>query len=172
MIAIRPAVPADIPALHALIERGYRGDSAKIGWTHEADLLSGHRTDAVELAGLVSGARSMILLSFDGGTLVGCVQLMLVAPGTAYLGMLTVDPVRQAAGLGRQLIAAAEAEAVRRFGASRIEMTVISRRSELLAYYERRGYARTGEIRPFPVKVDPPLDMVVMARPLTGQDAQ
>lgn len=172
MIAIRPAVAADIPALHALIERGYRGESAKAGWTHEADLLSGQRTDRVELATIVAGPRSTVLLAFDDAVLVGCVQLMLTAPGTAYLGMLTVDPVRQAAGLGRQLIAAAEAEAVRRFGAERIEMTVISRRSELLAYYERRGYARTGEIRPFPVKVDPPLDMVVMARPLTGLDAR
>jgi len=71
--------------------------------------------------------------------------------GLAYLGLLTVDPRRQAGGLGRWLIAAAEAEAIDRFGATRMEMTVIRQRAELIAWYERRGYRLTGETRPFPL---------------------
>lgn len=37
---IRPATHADLPALHAVIERADRGDSARQGWTFEADLRS------------------------------------------------------------------------------------------------------------------------------------
>ena len=85
----------------------------------------------------------------------------------AYLGMLTVEPTLQASGLGRRLLDAAETEAVARFGARRMEMTVIHRRAELIAWYRRRGYAPTGETRPFPV--DPPrpeLDFVVLEKGL------
>ena len=64
--------------------------------------------------------------------------------------MLTVDPQRQSAGLGRMILAAAEDHAAAHFAATRIEMTVIAQREELIAWYERRGYAPTGEQRPFP----------------------
>ena len=88
--------------------------------------------------------------------------------GIAYLGLLCVDPSLQADGLGRRLIAAAEAEARASFSATTIEMTVISSRTELIAYYERRGYALTGERRPFPIPLDPPFSMVVLAKELAA----
>ncbi len=71
--------------------------------------------------------------------------------GRGYLGMLTVDPQRQAGGLGRRLIEAAEQGAVSDFGAGVMEMTVIAQRKELIAYYERRGYVLMSETRPFPL---------------------
>ena len=153
-VAFRAATPDDVAALHPLIERAYRGETAKAGWTHEADLLSGARTSAEELAGLIADVDRVILLAHRGGVLIGCVQVARAGQDLAYLGMLTVEPVLQAAGLGRRLLAAAETEAVARFGARRMEMTVIRRRAELIAWYERRGYVTTGETRPFPV--DPP----------------
>jgi GNAT superfamily N-acetyltransferase len=73
-----------------------------------------------------------------------------VTAGLAYLGMLSVAPHDQGQGTGRALIAAAEATARDRFGASRMEMTVIIQRTELIDWYVRRGYRRTGETRPFP----------------------
>lgn len=149
-LAIRPATRGDIPVLHALIESAYRGDSARQGWTHEADLLGGQRTDPQALAEVVDDPDQRILLAFDGDALAGCVQVARAGEGRGYLGMLSVDPARQAGGLGRRLIAEAEAAAVAIFGARSIEMTVIRQRPELVAYYERRGYERTGEERPFP----------------------
>lgn len=107
-----------------------------------------------------------MLLALDGEDLVGCVLLADQGGGLGYLGMLCVRPTLQAGGLGKQLIAAAEADARARFGADRMEMCVISRRAELIAYYERRGYARTGEVRPFPVAMDPPLALMVLEKPL------
>ena len=172
-LSLRPATPEDIAALHALIERGYRGESAKKGWTHEADLLGGQRTSTDELSGIITDPDQVILLAQSGGVLIGCVRVMRQGDGSAYLGMLTVDPVRQAGGMGRTLLEAAEAEARSRFGARRMEMTVISTRSELIAWYERRGYRLTGRTAPFPADVQdfgdlPPqtLEFVVMDRAL------
>jgi predicted N-acetyltransferase YhbS len=149
-LAFRPATSADVPALRALIESAYRGETAKAGWTHEADLLGGERTSDAELAAIIADAAEVMLIGEADGRTVACVRVMRQADGSTYLGMLTVSPDRQAGGLGRALLAAGEAEAVRRFESPRMEMTVISTRSELIAWYERRGYALTGERRPFP----------------------
>lgn len=149
--SIRTATAADLPRLHDLVESAYRGDSARLGWTHEADLLDGQRTDAAALAAILADPRQRILVAVDQGAITGCVQISDKGDGIAYLGMLSVEPGRQAAGLGKLLIAAAEHDAQALFGARRIEMTVIRQRAELIAYYERRGYARTGEERPFPL---------------------
>lgn len=148
---IRFATGADLPALHALVHRAYRGDSARRGWTHEADLLDGQRTDPAALADMLADPEQRILVAEDTGVLTGCVAIARVAGGKAYLGMLSVEPERQAGGLGRALMAAAEAAAASEFGATAVEMTVIRQRAELIAWYERRGYALTGETRPFPL---------------------
>jgi len=161
------ATASDVVALHPLIERAYRGDTAKAGWTHEADLLFDARTSADELAALIADPDRVLLLAHDGDRLIGCVQVARAGEALAYLGMLTVEPSLQAAGLGRLLLAAAEVEAVVRFSARRMEMTVIHRRAELIAWYERRGYVATGETRPFPVApARPELDFVVLEKPL------
>jgi len=146
-----PATSEDVPSLHALVTRAYRGDAARLGWTHEADLLDGQRTDVEALSDVIADPTKVILLARNGGVLIGCVMLSRQDDGSAYLGMLSVDPVRQASGLGRRLLVAAEAEAVARFGSDRIEMTVIRQRPELIAWYERRGYARTGATADFPM---------------------
>jgi ribosomal protein S18 acetylase RimI-like enzyme len=164
---VRFATAEDLRALHALIERAYRGDSARLGWTHEADLVDGERTTVEELAAIVDDPGSRILVIEDAHAFVGCVHVRNKAPGLCYLGMLCVDPRRQAGGIGKHLIAAAERTAVELFGATRIEMTVIDRRAELIAYYERCGYARTGERRPFPLPVVPVLEFAVLRKPLT-----
>ena len=147
----RIATLDDLPALHRLIERAYRGETAKVGWTNEADLLDGQRTDVEELTEILTDPARIMLLAEDAGAMVACLQLVDEGGGTAYLGMLSVEPGLQAGGLGRFMIAAAEAEAVARFGATTMRMTVIRQRPELIAWYERRGYALTGETEPFPL---------------------
>lgn len=150
MVDIRCAALADLEPLHDLVHRAYRGDAARAGWTHEADLLDGQRTDRDALTAMLAHPAKRVLVAESDRELIGCVEVEDRSGGRAYLGMLSVDPVRQAGGLGRTLIAAAERCAVEEFGAIVIEMTVIRQRSELIAYYERRGYALTGEERPFP----------------------
>lgn len=168
---IRKASATDIPRLHALIESAYRGDSARRGWTHEADLLGGQRTDPEALAAMIDSDDHTILVGEEGGDIIGCIAVTRKAGDLAYIGMMTVDPVRQAGGLGRRLLAAGEMFARDRLGARTAEMTVIEGRDELMRWYERRGYSRTGETRPFPD--DPrfglpqrPLAFAVFAKPL------
>jgi predicted N-acetyltransferase YhbS len=151
MTDIRPAILSDIPALHRLVERAYRGDSARKGWTHEADLLGGQRTDVEALTTIIADPTQRILIAVNDAGVIGCVQVSQKDADTAYLGLLSVDPDVQAGGLGKALIIEAERTAQREFGAQVIEMTVISQRFELIAYYERRSYALTGETRAFPL---------------------
>jgi ribosomal protein S18 acetylase RimI-like enzyme len=163
---IRPALPSDLPSLHAVIQRAYRGDEARAGWTHEADLLEGERIDLASLAAILASPNDQLIVAEQDGAPIGCVQVTNRGDGLAYLGLLCIDPHLQAAGLGRRLIAAAEEHARTTFGCTTVEMTVIASRTELVAYYERRGYARTGERRPFPIPVEPPLTMIVLAKEL------
>jgi ribosomal protein S18 acetylase RimI-like enzyme len=149
VVAARAATDADVSALHALVESAYRGESAKLGWTHEADLLGGQRTDPAMLHAIIADPAQMIIVAEDQGVLVGCVQVE-ARNGYGYVGLVTVDPVRQAGGLGRWLLQQAEADISGRLGFDLARMTVIAQREELIAWYERRGYADTGERSAFP----------------------
>lgn len=166
MIRFTTARAEDVPRLRALVEACYRGQSAKRGWTHEADLLDDDRTSDGELARVVADGNSRVLLAEVDRKLAGTVTVTNVGAGRAYIGMLCVDPELQANGLGRALIADAEDLAAEEFQATVVEMTVIDARPELVAYYERRGYVRTGDTRPFPVPGDHPFAMAVLERSL------
>lgn len=149
-VTFRPAGADDVPALQPLVHHAYRGDRARVGWTHEADLLDAARIDEAALAESVADPAQVIILAEQAGELVGCVHVTDKGGGLAYLGLLTVAAPLQARGLGRRLIEQAETLALARFGARRMEMTVIVQRSELIDWYIRRGYLPTGETRPFP----------------------
>ncbi len=150
---LRDATSDDLHAVVALVQSAYRGDTSRGGWTTEADLLDGQRTDAREVGALVEDPAARLLLMHDGSGLVGCCALTPTAHhGSVYLGMVAVRPGRQGDGLGSALLDAAEAVAVDELGARTVEMTVIRQRSELIAFYARRGYVDTGELRPFPAE--------------------
>ena len=140
-----------MPAIVELVESAYRGDASRVGWTTEADLLDGQRTDAAAVADTITADTSVVLLSVDeGGTMTACCQVDRRGDGVAYFGMFAVRPQAQGSGIGGDLLTEAERYARVEFDASELEMTVIGQRSELIAWYERRGYRRTGETRPFP----------------------
>ncbi|TDC25033.1 N-acetyltransferase [Streptomyces sp. 8K308] len=153
-LSFRVAGEADVPALVALVESAYRGDASRAGWTTEADLLDGQRTDPEGVRSVISTPGSRLLVVERGGDLVACCQLeRRTGPGgliAAYFGMFAVCPGQQGGGVGRLVLAEAERRARAEWGATEMRMQVISARSELIAWYERRGYARTGELAPFP----------------------
>ena len=170
---LTPATPDELVSVAGLVNSAYRGESSRAGWTTEADDIGGQRTDAATLAADIAAnpaARLLITRDEPGGALLGCVWLEPAEPGVWYLGMLTVRPDLQDRQLGRALLAAAEDFAAGQ-GAGRIRMTVVSIRSALIAWYERRGYALTGERRPFPYNqpvfgepLRPDLEFVVLEK--------
>lgn len=145
----RTATEADIPAVVALVESAYRGDSGRRGWTTESDLLDGQRTDAADVAAVIARPDSRILLLERDGRLLACCHLERHGEA-AYFGMFAVDPAQQTGGLGKRLLAEAERIAGGEWRCRAMEMTVIVQRAELIAWYERRGYRRTGTYKPFP----------------------
>ena len=149
-ITIRDAVAADIPALHPLIERAYRGEASRAGWTTEADLLDGQRTDPEDLADILADPKQSLLSAWRGEELVGCVLIADRGDGTGYFGMLSVSPTLQGGGLGRRLVEAAHATLAERFGARRVRISVFPQRETLIAWYQRLGYRLTGDTLPFP----------------------
>jgi len=145
----RSATAADVPALVALIESAYRGESSRAGWTTEADLLEGRRTDPEAVTAVLQGEHSRMVVIESSGTLLACCQLE-DRRGHAYFGMFAVRPEFQAGGLGKQLLAEAERLAGDEWGAKEMHLTVITARADLIAWYVRRGYTRTGETSAFP----------------------
>lgn len=149
-LAFRDATAADIPALHRLIESAYRGEASRAGWTTEADLLDGQRTDPEDLAEILADPAQAMLTAWLGQDLVGCVLIADRGAGIGYFGLLSVSPTRQGGGLGRRLVEAAHAALQDRFGARRVRISVFPQRDTLMAWYQRLGYRVTGDTLPFP----------------------
>jgi ribosomal protein S18 acetylase RimI-like enzyme len=148
-LTYRHATSADVDAVVDLVTSAYRGEVSRQGWTTEADLLDGQRTDATDVGATIAHADSIVLLGFDGDVLRGCCHIQ--RDGDAcYFGMFSVDPAHQGGGAGKLLLAEAERIALHDWLCTGMKMTVIEGRDELVAWYERRGYRRTGEFRPFP----------------------
>ena len=145
----RAATAADIPALVTLVTSAYRGDVSKQGWTTEADMLEGQRIDAEVLRRDIERPRSRILLVERDDALLACAHVA-EEDGAGYFGMFSVRPDLQGSGMGKTLLAEAERVAAEEWKLPAMRMTVIDIREELIDFYVRRGYRRTGIKTPFP----------------------
>lgn len=153
VLTFRRAVAADVDAIVALTESAYRGDASRAGWTTEADLLDGQRTDPQEVAELIGNPDVRLLLAERDGRLLACCVIERPSDehaGDAYFGMFSVCPEAQGNGTGRALLAEGERVVREEWQARSMRMSVIDVRDELIAWYQRRGYRRTGEYKPFP----------------------
>lgn len=149
-LRFRAAHPGDVDAIVALVESAYRGDASRVGWTTEADFLQGRRTGRDEIEAILARPQSRLLLAeATDGELLACAHVA-VEDGAGYFGMFSVVPTRQGSGVGSQVLAEAERIAAQEWKCGTMRMTVIDIRDELIAYYERRGYRRTGIVKPFP----------------------
>jgi ribosomal protein S18 acetylase RimI-like enzyme len=172
-LVFRNATLADVSAVVELVESAYRGEASRAGWTTEADLLDGQRTDEIEISEIIRGAHSRIRLAEQSpaglqildqiqahtpsqeralphaASLVGCVRIE-NAGDAGYIGMVSVLPTLQSAGIGRQLLHEAERVIRDELRLPRARMTVIGQRDTLIAWYQRRGYSLTGKQEKFP----------------------
>jgi len=153
-LSFRAATLADTDALVELVESAYRGDSSRAGWTTEADFLDGRRTGADDIKACLDRPQSVILIVERSGAdaapeLLACAHVA-VEDGAGYFGMFSVKPTLQGGGIGKRVIDEAERIAREDWKLPAMRMTVIDIRDELIAFYERRGYVRTGHYKPFP----------------------
>ena len=145
----RLATVDDVPAVVTLVTSSYRGEASRAGWTTEADLLDGERLDPQVLRADIERPDSKVLLAERSGELVACAHVA-VEDGAGYFGMCAVRPDLQGAGLGKQVLGEAERVAREEWRLPAMRMTVLTARADLIAFYERRGFRRTGATKPFP----------------------
>jgi len=151
VLIIRPAQAQDADVISALVNRAYRGDSSRAGWTTEADLLDGKRTTTDDVLALLNRQDVVMLTGWVDETLMVtlCAEWH-AEEQVAHLGMIAVEPTAQNRGYGKQMILAAEQLAVACWRARASQMAVVSVRQTLIAFYQRLGYQATGELKPFP----------------------
>ena len=148
-LVFRAATPADLDALVALVTSAYRGEASKAGWTTEADFLDGNRIDRDVLAQDIVRPRSRVLVAERDDAMLACAHVC-EEDGAGYFGMFSVQPTLQGSGVGKAVLAEAERIVRDEWQLPAMRMTVIDIRDELIAFYERRGYSRTGIKKPFP----------------------
>ena len=148
-LAFRAATEADIDAIVALVTSAYRGESSRAGWTTEADLLDGARIDPEVLRADIARDGSRVVLAERDGALLACAHVA-VDGDAGYFGMFSVVPGLQGGGIGKQVLAECERIVRDDWRLPAMRMTVIDVRDELITFYQRRGYRRTGITKPFP----------------------
>lgn len=148
-LAFRTAEIDDVPAVVTLVESAYRGESSRLGWTTEADLIDGQRTDPEAVSSMIEKPESVVILAVRDEELCGCCHLERCSERRAMFGMFAVSPQLQGTGVGRSLIGQACQRAVS-WGCEQLEMMVIKQRGDLIAWYRRLGFHPTGETQPFP----------------------
>jgi len=173
-LIFRPATLADIPALVVLVTSAYRGETSKQGWTTEADLLDGQRIDPEVLRQDIERPQSRIVIAERDGVMLACAHIA-EENGAGYFGMFSVRPDQQGGGLGKIMMSEVERIVRDEWRLPAMRMTVIDIREELIAFYERRGYIRTGIKKPFPygderfgIPKRDDLRFEILEKPLTG----
>jgi ribosomal protein S18 acetylase RimI-like enzyme len=152
LLISRLATTADCESLAVLINNSYRSELACQGWTNENDLIDGLRTNVDDLQKIINATKSIILIFFDQTKqiLIGCIHLQDKSEiKTAYLGMLAVRPDLQTRGYGKFILSVAEKYSISKWNVDYTELKVIIQRTELIDYYNRRGYTEVGQHQPF-----------------------
>ena len=147
----RLASADDVPALVDLIRAAYRGAASHERWTSEEHLVGGTRTDEPSVLAAIEAQRSEMLLvdGPDGRPIASC-RIADRGGGLVSFQTFAVDHARQGSGIGRRLVGWAQDAAADLFGARTMELEVLAQQQALRAWYERLGFAPTGEARPFP----------------------
>jgi len=147
-LRIRAATPADAPAVAEIVDQAYRHYITRIGKP------PGPMLD--DYAARVSEGAVWVL---EEGALIVAIIVLLPAPNYPLLDNIAVSPARQSLGLGRRLLAFAEAEALRR-GYREIRLYTHQTMVENQRLYASIGYQETGR------GTEAGFDRVFMRKPL------
>jgi GNAT superfamily N-acetyltransferase len=176
-LTFRCATLVDVDRIVTLVVSAYgsRSEASRRVWANEAGLLDGRRTDHASVRALIEASQSLIVLAERAGEIIACAHIKQRGE-LCNFGMFSVCPELQGAGVGSAVLSECERFARDSWGSRTITMTVIRQRDDLIAWYERRGYRRTGEPRPFPYGDEslrprhPDLEFIVLEMPLRAGD--
>ena len=149
-LTLQEARKEHIDEICNLVNLAYRGES---GWTKETDLVSGDRSSTTEIQDYISNHNTHLLVAIEKGEIVSCICIE-ENEGSAYIGLFAVHPKMQGYGLGKIILSQAENYASTKLNVRKYVMVVVSQRKELIAYYERRGYSRVGNIQQYPTHLN------------------
>jgi N-acetylglutamate synthase-like GNAT family acetyltransferase len=149
-VVCRRAIASDAEDLVQVIRSAYRGDISRHGWTSEADLVGGDRINVDQVLALINAQNSFFLVVEKDREIIGCCHIGDHGDGQSYFGTFSIRPTLQGAGLGDYLLREAERQAVVTYKSTQMELAVLDQQTKLIEWYERRGFQRTGETRPFP----------------------
>ena len=150
MLSFHKAELNDASAITDLVNSAYRGESSRAGWTTEADILDGLRITTPEVATLIKREDAFVLVGVLRDQVVASIACERLE-NTAKFGLIAVKPTLQNKGYGREMIQAAEAITAREWRVAGFFMSVITLRTELIEFYERLGFERSGQFEDFPV---------------------
>lgn len=154
MLNFYKAELSDAAAMSQLVNRAYRGETSRKGWTTEADILDGIRATTKDIAEIINASDQFMLMGELDQKIVACIQCQKQAydgQSVAQFGMIAVEPSKQNRGHGKDLIQAAEAITKREWGVAGFAMLVITRRTDIIDFYQRLGYEPTHTYVDFPV---------------------
>lgn len=147
---IRIANESDAASIAGIVNAAYRPSPGASGWTHESELVDGDRISPDQVTKTIRKPNSVILVGLKDSAIVACVHIEKEGVN-GHIGMLAVSPVLQTAGFGKKMLSLAENYALEVFAAENFNLVVLSSRSELIAFYLRRGYQRTGSVMDYPL---------------------
>ncbi len=147
---LRVAISSDIKSIVDVVNHAYRPLSRNVSWTDESALIDGKRTTDTQVRELLNRPHSVVLLAQIKTEIVACIHLE-KCNDASHIGMFAVLPNQQGKGLGKMLLAHAEDYAIKEFASKKFMMEVVALRIELIDFYLRRGYQKTGRIFDYPL---------------------
>ncbi|KAK7429468.1 hypothetical protein QQZ08_004060 [Neonectria magnoliae] len=147
----RIATLDDAPQLQPMVEAAFRSEDSRKDWTADMVLSDNFRIDIEEIIKKIVQPNSATLMATDDNdVLVGSISVFKLNPDVARLSLLAVDQKYQRRGVGRRILTYGEDYCRRVWGVKTFGLNVLSTREQLISWYVRRGYRRTGETTPFP----------------------
>ncbi|EPE26282.1 Acyl-CoA N-acyltransferases (Nat) [Glarea lozoyensis ATCC 20868] len=158
-LKFRIATPNDAPGIQNLVQSAFRSEDSRPDWTADMKLGASYSISVEEIENQITKPDSATLLALDANDMLVASVAISKRGNLARLANVVVDPSQQQGGIGRRLLEHAEDYGRREWGARKFGLNALSTREQLILWYTRRGYEKTGEVSAFPVEKFRNLDL-------------
>jgi ribosomal protein S18 acetylase RimI-like enzyme len=144
----RIATKEEAPQLQNLIHAAFRFTDASVEWIGSPELANTFNMDINVIIERIASPENVFFIVSDtpNGPTIACVNVFKKAPDYGRIALLAVDPTIQRGGLGKIVMKKAERYLKEELGVKRIGLNALHTRKGLIAWYERQGYVKTGDV--------------------------